>query len=124
MRAAASASGNPSLKGWAFELEQIDLIRLSFESGEIYPQSVTNEKGLIFRPRLQAEFNETNVISANVENDTVIWCLKWNQGCFDVAFYMNETLITIQFTVRAKHSLNLGYVRKLRGTRTNGCSFE
>ena len=167
VRAAANATNNPSLKGWAFELEQVDLIRSSLESGDMNPQSVTNGKGFIFHPRLQAEFDEENftgdfqfegadvpptrpwgrfgvwargrwrwtlrtfrrspvmddeVVSEEEkvtepspqQDGLIIWCLKWNQGCFDVAFYENEILVTLQFTVSEKHSLKLGYVRKLR----------
>ena len=34
-----------------------------------------------------------------VQEDTVIWCLKWNhQDCFDAAFYKDKTLLTLQFT--------------------------
>lgn len=74
----------------------------------------TNGLGLSFYPTSQAEFNETDLTSGVVQDGTVIWCQKWNQGCFDVAFYVNATLITIQFTLQESHSLKLQFVRKLR----------
>jgi hypothetical protein len=95
VRAAADSSGNPALAGWAFELEQIDLIRLSYESSNGgNPVYATNGYGLSFRPTSQAEFDETRVTSGVVKDGTVIWCQKWNQGYFDVAFYGEGTLIT------------------------------
>jgi hypothetical protein len=94
VRAAANSSRNPALQGWAFELEQIDLIRLSYESHKENPVYATNGLGLSFCPTSQAEFNETGLTSGVVPDGTVIWCQKWNQGCFDVAFYINDTLIT------------------------------
>jgi hypothetical protein len=58
----------------------------------------TNGLGLPFYPTSQAEFNETDLTSGVVQDGTIIiWCQKWNQGCFDVAFYVNDTLITVQF---------------------------
>ena len=44
----------------------------------------------------------------------VLWCLKWNQGCFDVALYKRGTLATLQFTVSSSHSLKLQYLSRLR----------
>jgi hypothetical protein len=89
------------------------LIRLSFDSA-IHPEYATNWNGLSFRPTSEAEFDGALMTSGVVQDETVIWCLKWNQGCFDVAFYQKGTLITLQFTVSEKHSLKLVYVRKLR----------
>ena len=114
VRAAANSTQNPALAGWAFELEQIEVLRLSYESTAALPVFATNHNGLSFRPTSQAEFNETDVTSGNVQDGTVIWCQKWNQGCFDVALYSNRTLITIQFTLQAVHSLKPQFVRKLR----------
>lgn len=45
---------------------------------------------------------------------SVIWCLKWNRGCFDVAFYIDTTLVTVQFTLQEEHSLKPNYIRGLR----------
>jgi len=51
----------------------------------------------------------------------VVWCMKWNQGRFDVAIYHGETetLATLQFTISDSHSLHLGYVRYLRDAFRN-----
>jgi hypothetical protein len=43
---AANDINNPVLKGWAFELEQIDFIRLSRVSPDESPKHVTNNNGL------------------------------------------------------------------------------
>ena len=118
VRAAAIKTGNPALKGWAFELEQIDLIRSSYESTDRNPESVTNGNGFTIRPTSSAEFDEEVLKSVVIRNCAVIWCLKWNQGCFDVAFCKDGILITLQFTEQEKHSLKLQYVRKLRDAIT------
>jgi len=120
VRAAAEAVNNPSLKGWAFELEQMDLIRLSLESvqADMNPLFITNEVGLSFCPCAAIDFDgETIRKIKTAENEkycTIIWCLKWNQGCFDTAFLQNSTLVTLQFTVSEKHSFKPKYIRRLR----------
>ena len=77
LAAVARSSNNPALKGWAFELEQIDLIRLSLESNPQHPEYITNNKGLIFRPSNGIDFSETALENGNVDEDgTIIWCLK------------------------------------------------
>ena len=116
VRVAAEAVNNPSLKGWAFELEQIDLIRLSLESVDANPAFITNNMGLSFRPRAAIDFDGKSIETIGaVRNDgTVIWCLKWNQACFDTAFYQNSTLVTLQFTVSEEHTFKPKYIRWLR----------
>jgi hypothetical protein len=116
VRAAAVSSGNPTLKGWAFELEQIHLIRTSLNSRDPDIKYVTNGNGWSFRPTSEVEFDESEFQSYTCApgSPIVIWCLKWNQGCFDVAFFMNATLVTVQFTVSEKHSLKPQYIRQLR----------
>ncbi len=47
-----------------------------------------------------------------VQEDTVIWCLKWNhQDCFDAAFYKDKTLLTLQFTDHAGQAFSEATVR-------------
>jgi hypothetical protein len=45
---------------------------------------------------------------------TIIWCKKWNQGCFDVAHYDDATLVALQFATAATHSLKFVCIRRLR----------
>lgn len=115
VRGAAVSSGNPTLMGWAFELEQIHLIRTSLNSKDPDIKYVTNGNGWSFRPTLEVEFDERDFQSYTRApgSSIVIWCLKWNQGCFDVACFMNKTLITVQFTVSGKRSLKPQYIRQL-----------
>lgn len=116
MAAVAKACGNPAIQEWAFELAQIDLIRLSLQSSSPVTDYVTNDQGLSFRPIEQVSFDEQKLDDdANVsQNGTVIWCQKWNQGCFDVAFFFNSILLTLHFTVSPSHSLKPVYIRRLR----------
>ena len=113
MGALAKESRIPAINGWAFALAQIDLIRLSLESCSEF---VSNGQGLSFRPIEQVSFDETKFEDdANVSQaGTVIWCQKWNQDCFDVAFLFNSTLLTLQFTVSSSHYLKPVYIRRLR----------
>ena len=113
VRAAANSTSNPTLKGWAFELEQIHLIRTSLDSDNVL-KYVTNGKGWSFRPTSEVEFDGTHLTMGEVGNSAVIWCQKWNQGCFDIGFYANATLITAQFILQAKHTLELNCIRRLR----------
>ena len=120
---AATRTGNPSLKGWAFELQQLEIIKKGFHPT---PPSthIFSDSGLAFLPTRQVHFDGTNLegnidgtnLEGNVDvpQTTVVWCLKWNQGCFDVALYSKPVLVTLQFTVSKTHSLKLEYVRELR----------
>ena len=40
--------------------------------------------------------------------------MKWNQGCFDAAFFKDEVLLTLQFTVAGDHSLKVQYISDLK----------
>lgn len=102
VRAAAEAVNNPSLKGWVFELEQIDLICLSIQH-----LSQTTWDFLFD--------GKTAKTTGTVGNDgTFIWCQKWNQGCFDTAFFQNSTLVTLQFRVSKEHTFKPKCIRWLR----------
>ena len=119
VRAAAEESNNPALRGWAFELEQIDLIRLLLESAQEIPEYITNNDGLVFSPNSSFTYDEKTLKKERVgvegrEGAFIIWCMKWNQGCYDVAFLQGGTLVTMQFTVSEKHSLKPKFIRKLR----------
>mmetsp|Transcript_36219 Transcript_36219/g.51236 ORF Transcript_36219/g.51236 Transcript_36219/m.51236 type:complete len:158 (+) Transcript_36219:130-603(+) len=72
VKAAASNSNNPALKGWAFELEQIDFIRLSLESPEENPLWITNDTGLLFYPSAEAAFDEKKVQSGIVKDEGTV----------------------------------------------------
>jgi hypothetical protein len=116
MQAAADDSNNPALKCWAFELEHIELIRVSLESPPQRAEYITNNKGLSFCPHSAIVFDGEKLLSnGDVQaNGTIIWCQKWNQSCFDVAFYKEMTLFTLQVTVSKEHSLKPKYIRMLR----------
>eukprot|EP00980_Cylindrotheca_fusiformis_P020374 scaffold7403_cov122-Cylindrotheca_fusiformis.AAC.4 len=40
--------------------------------------------------------------------------MKWNQGCFDFAFFKKQTLMTLQFTIAEKHTLKIQFIKDLR----------
>lgn len=44
----------------------------------------------------------------------MIKCAKWNQGCFDIAFVIEDHLITVNFTICASHSLKIWFIRELK----------
>ena len=58
VKVAVSSNNNPAFKGWAFELEQLDFIRLSLESPPENPLLVTNDSGLSFYPCSPSTFDE------------------------------------------------------------------
>ena len=69
----------------------------------------------MFYPRSEATFDgSTLTMPKQSVGLVVIWCLKWNQGCFDVALFWGGRLVTLQFTIAASHSLKLEYVSQLR----------
>ena len=118
VKAAAQQSNNPALKGWAFELCQIDLIRLSLESPAAKPEYITNNDRFHFYPQSSVDYTEKTLENGTIEDKeggaVIIWCMKWNQACFDVALYQHKTLVTIQFTVAEEHSLKPNFIRRLR----------
>ena len=117
----AIATGNPTLQGWAFELKQLEIIKsvLKGNGTDIGRKVVESEHGLVFQPisNCEAHYDGTTLIQKGPQplgTGTVIWCLKWNQGCFDVAFFKAGTLLTLQFTVSADHSIKLQYIKDLK----------
>lgn len=122
VQAVADATGNPLLKGWAFELKQLDIIKSVLKQSKLDGgvKVVGSKEGLAFRPVLnhQADYDGITLTPRGEDSldntGTIIWCLKWNQGCFDVAFYKSRTLLTLQFAVSADHSLKLQYIKALK----------
>ena len=117
----ANTTGNPSLQGWAFELKQLEIIKsvLKGNEADIGRKVVESKEGLVFQPisSCEAHYDGTTLIqkgTQSLETGTVIWCLKWNQGCFDVAFFKAGTLLTLQFTVSADHSIKLQFIKDLK----------
>ena len=96
-----------------FELDQIDLIQQAIDANK----PITNESRDVILPACSSKvaYNGDSLTGGNTHGDTVlIECRKWNQGCFDIAFCYQQTLVTIQFTVSASHSLKLDHLRHLR----------
>ena len=98
VRAAANGSSNPELKGWAFELEQLDTVE---------DLIINNPKTLLSKDRAivlpigsdkTATYDGVSIGHTNGDAFT-IGCSRWNQGCFDVTFFVKSKLITLQFTV-------------------------
>ena len=134
MNTVASNTDNPSLKGWAFELQQLEIINKVLRTRSDTMISVSGSRtdgldGLAFRPSRETQYDGIALVKergkgtlsetdfSELRGETVVvWCMKWNQGCFDVAIYHGETgtLATLQFTVSDSHSLHLEYVRHLR----------
>ena len=108
MRAAAYSTSNPTLKRWAFDLEQIHLIRASLHSDNLLTvKYVTNGKGWSFRPASEVEFDGTHLAMGE------FWKFFRNLVPeMEPSFYANATLITAQFIV----PLKLNCIRRLRKT--------
>ena len=52
--------------------------------------------------------------------DIVIWCVKWNQGCFDIGFHQDGVLATVQFIVADEHSMKIECIRHLKNVLEEG----
>lgn len=113
VKAAATSTGNPALQGWAFELAQIEWINVAIEHKYV---GVKNASGNLVLPINAANVTYDGLsLSGDTRGDSfVIKCVKWNQGCFDIAFFHNGKLVTIQLTVSEKHSVQLRFVRYLK----------
>eukprot|EP00980_Cylindrotheca_fusiformis_P021564 scaffold8412_cov155-Cylindrotheca_fusiformis.AAC.1 len=124
VQAAADMSENPALIGWAFELRQLHTIKTVLTNNSrllfFFPKMFLKSKeGLCFRPLKngEASFDGNKLIkhnNRNLNSGTIIWCMKWNQGCFDFAFFKKGTLMTLQFTVAAEHTLKVQFIKDLR----------
>ena len=122
VEAAAKKSDNPALKGWAFELDQLHTIKTVFKNNSIkdsLKKVLKSKEGLSFQPVENGEVSfDGEELSKSpqteFESGTIIWCMKWNQGCFDAAFFKDEVLLTLQFTVAGDHSLKVQYIRDLK----------
>eukprot|EP00980_Cylindrotheca_fusiformis_P015515 scaffold4410_cov78-Cylindrotheca_fusiformis.AAC.6 len=127
VQAAADRSENPVLKGWVFELRQLHTVKKVLTNNSednSSKKSLKSKEGLFFQPVSEASFDGkklTKEKEVDVKSGTIIWCMKWNQGCFDVAFFKNDTLMTLQFTLARSHSLKLQYIRDLKNAIEN-CS--
>lgn len=116
LKAAAEASQNPAMKGWAFELEQLEIVEQEAESSN----SVTNSKAtptlVVPISKSWAEYDgiQIKLESSSSDDVFVIRCTKWNQGCFDLAFYFRKHLLTVNFTISRSHSLKVQYLRFLK----------
>lgn len=113
--AIAKATGNAALRGWSFELEQLDRISDAVKDDDREGRRTVGADEFQF---FVEGWNEIDFDGASFSPDiefekAVIWCLKWNQGCFDAAFFHDKTLYTIQFTVCKTHSLKLRYIKEL-----------
>lgn len=104
------ATGNSALEGWAFELQQLEILKKGIQ----FPPAAS-DSGLAFLPTDEAHFDGGILVGdIDAHRITIIWCLEWNQGCFRVAVYCKGTLVTFQFTVSTSHSLKLEDVKDLR----------
>eukprot|EP00529_Nitzschia_sp_RCC80_P025106 CAMPEP_0113442144 /NCGR_PEP_ID=MMETSP0014_2-20120614/1458_1 /TAXON_ID=2857 /ORGANISM="Nitzschia sp." /LENGTH=540 /DNA_ID=CAMNT_0000333033 /DNA_START=10 /DNA_END=1629 /DNA_ORIENTATION=+ /assembly_acc=CAM_ASM_000159 len=122
VKSAAKSTGNPTLKGWAFELEQIQVIKGVLQSPmDNTLVHIEGSNGLKFRPTKALDYDGTT-LNGDCDDPgddgdvVVIWCQKWNQGCFDVALFRtnDKTLTTLQFTLAQSHSQHYEYLKELR----------
>ena len=115
IRGIADSTRNPSLQGWAFELEELEKVKTVLKSPQEHPRHLKTREQLVLYPGSEATFDGfTLTMPSEPVGLVVIWCLNWNQGCFDTALFLDGRLVTLQFTTAASHSLKLEYVSQLR----------
>ena len=73
--------------------------------------SVKSSK-VAFFPRAEATFDGSTIVG-DVKSGSVIWCFKYNQGFFDVAFVFNSTLVTIQLSDALTQRLRPKHIKPL-----------
>lgn len=96
-------------------MEELEKVKEVLKSPCERPRHLTTPQGLVLFPTSEATYDgETLRMPTNPTGLVVIWCFKWNQGCFDLALFCNGQLVTLQFTTSATHSLKLQYVSQLR----------
>ncbi len=129
----SSTLGHANFMGWHFELSQYDIIRSACTVNKgckmilalevrLALQAKTDAKAtgadkssiLRFCPQAETRFNGS-AIEDEVVSGTVLWNSNlWNQGCFDVAFYVDETIVTLQFADKDSRTLKVQYLNPLR----------
>lgn len=104
MKGLGDATSNPVLKGWAFELGQLDEIQLALDANRTGTCTAVGNNKLNLVPKAEIAFDGMNMIdgvnglpAGEMVNNTFIRCLKYNQGCFDAAFYFDETISVDSF---------------------------
>ena len=114
LKVAAEASNNPAMKGWAFELEQLEIVAAEMESRNSVTNSVTPPTLVVPISNTWVEY-DGNQIKGEPSGDVFsIRCTMWNQGCFDLAFYFHGHLLTVNFTISTSHSLKVQYLKCLK----------
>lgn len=114
LKTAADAANNPAMKGWAFELEQLEIVAAEMESSNSVTDSVTSPTLVVPISNTWAEYDGIQVQGKPPSDVFSIRCTKWNQGCFDLAFYFQGHLLTVNFTISTSHSLKVQYLRWLK----------
>ena len=116
LKTAAQATDNPAMKGWAFELEQVEIVAAEMEWSNSVTNSGTAPTLVVPISNTWAEYdgNKIQIQGGRSREVFSIRCTKWNQGCFDLAFYFQGHLLTVNFTISTSHSLKVQYLRLLR----------
>ena len=90
-------------------------VKVVLMSPKGYPRHLRTDEKMVLHPQSEATYDGSKLtMPSEPVGLVVIWCLKWNQGCFDMALFFNGQLVTLQFTTAANHSLKLEYVSQLR----------
>ncbi len=129
----ARMTKNGCFFGWASELKQKDILRSVLKANLATHEANSSRKRtkgnranvlkgvenskLAFFPVAEADFVRTFLIvkgGGNLVSGSVIWCTNLDQE-FDVAFYFENTLVTLKFVTGADdHLLRLEHVKPLR----------
>ncbi len=109
----ASTTNNPTLRDWAFQLSQFDIISSALASkrtgySRLLPAAAVKSSKLTFFPKAENIFNGST-IEGDVVNGSVIRG-EFNQGVFETAIYFDKTLVSIQFTGSEEQALYLEFL--------------
>ena len=91
----AEFSGNPCLRGWTCEKQQMEVIKSVFKElqkvkdlGIASHAYIGTKEGLALSPNHKMSHDGEVFTDCAIGDNgsTKIWCRKWNQGCFALAF--------------------------------------
>jgi hypothetical protein len=113
----ADEINNPTLRDWAFQLSQFDIISSALASKRtgyyrLLPAAAVKSSKLTFFPKAENIFNGST-IEGDVVNGSVIRG-EFNHGVFQTAIYFDKTLVTLQFTRSEEQALHLEFLSSVR----------
>ena len=76
VRGIAESTGNASLQGWAFELEELEKVKVVLMSPKGYPRHLRTDEKMVLHPQSEATYDGSKLtMPSEPVGLVVIWCL-------------------------------------------------